>query len=210
VKIINNPEATDQALAILRSWENFQWYVVFMIVVVMFIYFSEIQKKNWRGIAAGMSLYMVHWFVEIINSLFQVFTGHALWTIPTGTAFLILIGVGIEISLMFSVMGLAVSKILPEDPREKVLGIPSRLFIAIVNAGMVSIIEIFLIMTPTFVWVWEWWNALTVFIFVYIPFFVVSCYSYYWEHKRQRIVIGAMAGINIALLVIFIGILGWI
>lgn len=82
---MNNPEATDQALAILRSWENFQWYVVFMIVVVMFIYFSEIQKKNWRGIAAGMSLYMVHWFVEIINSLFQVFTGHALWTIPTGT-----------------------------------------------------------------------------------------------------------------------------
>jgi len=45
---------------------------------------------------------MVHWFVEIVNALIQYFSGHALWTVPAGSAFVIMVGVGIEISLMFS------------------------------------------------------------------------------------------------------------
>lgn len=207
---MNKPEATDQALAILRSGENFQWYVIFMLVLVLFLYFSEIQKKNWKGIAAGMMLYMIHWFVEIINALVQTFSGHALWTVPTGTAYLLLIGVGIELSLMFSIAGLAVSKILPEDPDEKILGLPNRLVIGIANAAFASILEIFLVMTPVFVWVWEWWNAFTVFIFIYIPFFVGATYAYDWEPKRQRIVIGGLAIVNIVMLVVFAGILQWI
>ena len=83
---MNHPEATQKALSILRSGEPFQWYVIFMLAVVFYIYFSEIEKKNWNGIAAGLSLYMVHWFAEIVNSLIQYFSGHALWTSPTGTA----------------------------------------------------------------------------------------------------------------------------
>ncbi len=201
---MHNPEATEQALSILRSGENFQWYVIFMLVLVLFIYFTEMGKKNWKGIAAGMMVYMIHWFVEIINALVQHFSGHALWTIPTGTAYLILIGVGIELSLMFSIAGLAMSRILPEDPKEKMFGVPKKLAIGIGNAALASIIEIFLIMTPTFVWVWEWWNALTVFIFVYIPFFVGGAYAYYWKPKTQKWVIGSLVIINVAMLVFFI------
>jgi hypothetical protein len=55
--------------------------------------------------------------------LIQHFSGHALWTVPTGTAFLLLVGVGIEISLMFSVAGLIMSKFLPADPKTKIVGI---------------------------------------------------------------------------------------
>ena len=207
--MVYKPESTEQALSILRSGENFNFYVIFLLVLVLFIYFSEMKKENWNGIAAGMMLYMIHWFAEIINALFQPLTGHALWTIPTGTAFLILIGVGIELSLMFSIAGLAVSRLLPDDPNEKMFGkIPTKLFLAIVNAALASFIEIFLVMTPTFVWVWEAWNALTVFIFVYIPFFVGACYAYYWEPKRQKMVIGSLALVNVILLIIFGGILG--
>jgi len=201
--MVNNPQATQDALDILRIGDNFNFYVIFLLVLVLYIYFREVKNENWRGIAAGMMLYTIHWFVEIINSLFQFFTGHALWTIPTGTAFLILIGLGIELNLMFSIAGLAVSKLLPDDPKEKILGIPAPLFLGIGNAALASIIEIFLIMTPTFVWVWEWWNALTVFIFVYIPFFVGACYAYYWEPKKQKIVIGILALIDAILIVIF-------
>ncbi|MGB4269029.1 MAG: hypothetical protein WBK20_07590 [Spirochaetota bacterium] len=64
---LNHPEATQQALSILRSGDPFQWYVITLLAVVVYIYFNEIQNKNWKGIAAGLSLYMVHWFVEIIN-----------------------------------------------------------------------------------------------------------------------------------------------
>ncbi|MGV9198111.1 MAG: hypothetical protein ACOC44_09160 [Promethearchaeia archaeon] len=206
---MNNPEATEQALNILRSGENFQWYAIFLLVLVLFIYFSEIEKENWNGIAAGLMLYMIHWFVEIINGLVQQFLGHALWTVPTGTAYLLLVGVGIELSLMFSIAGLAMSKILPKDSQEKVGKIPKKLIIGIANAALASLIEIFLIMTPVFVWVWPWWNALTVFILVYIPFFVGAAYAYYWERKKQKLVIGGFALINIIMLLIFIPI-GWI
>ncbi|MGV9172178.1 MAG: hypothetical protein ACOC35_06400, partial [Promethearchaeia archaeon] len=132
-----------------------------------------------------------------------------LWTVPTGTAYLLLVGVGIELSLMFSIAGLAMSKILPKDSQEKVGKIPKKLIIGIANAALASLIEIFLIMTPVFVWVWPWWNALTVFILVYIPFFVGAAYAYYWERKKQKLVIGGFALINIIMLLIFIPI-GWI
>jgi hypothetical protein len=208
--LVHNPEATQEALSILRSGENFNFYAIFLLVLVLFIYFNEINKKNWKAIAAGLSLYMVHWFAEIINALWQPLTGHALWTIPTGTAFLILIGVGIELSLMFSIAGVAVSRLLPDDPNEKIMGFPNkmgRIGIVIANAALASIIEIFLVMTPAFVWVWEYWGVLQVFIFVYIPFFLAAVYGYYWKPKIQKLFIGSLALINVILLIIFAGIL---
>lgn len=207
---LHNPEATQQALGILRSGDPFQWYVITLLALVVYVYFTEIQNKNWQGIAAGLSLYMVHWFVEIINALIQHFSGHALWTVPTGTAFLLLIGVGVELSFMFSIAGLIFSKVLPKDPRAKILGINNRLFIAIANAAFFSIFEIFLVKTPCFVWVYPWWGALPVFITVYIPFWVVSLYCYDWQLKVQKMVIGSMFVVNAVMLVVFAGFLHWI
>lgn len=155
---MNHPEATSMALSILRSGDPFQWYVITLLALTLYVYLNEFSKKNWKGIAAGLSLYMVHWFVEIVNALIQHFSGHALWTVPTGTAFLILVGVGIEISLMFSIAGLILSKLLPEDTGLKIAGINNRLLFAIANAAFYSIFEIFLVKTPTFVWVWPWWG----------------------------------------------------
>lgn len=74
---MNNPQATQAALDILRSGEPFQWYVITLLALVVYVYVNEIADKNWRGIAAGLSLYMVHWSFEIINALIQHFTGHA-------------------------------------------------------------------------------------------------------------------------------------
>ncbi len=207
---MNHPEATQTALSMLRNGELFQWYVITLLALVFYVYFNEISRKNWKGIAAGLSLYMVHWFVEIINALVQHFSGHALWTVPAGTAFLLLIGVGVELSLMFSIAGLIFSKILPEDPTLKIFGLNNRLVIAIGNAAFFSIFEIFLVKTPTFVWVYRWWGALPVFITVYIPFFVVSMYCYDWQPKTQKTVIGTLFGINAIMLIIFGGILEWI
>ena len=153
---------------------------------------------------------MVHWFYEIINALIQHFSGHALWTVPTGTSFLLLIGVGIELSLMFSVAGLVLSKILPADPKMKILGINNRLFFAVVNAALFSIIEIFLANTPAFAWVYPWWGAFPVFITTYIPFFLAAFYCYDWKPKTQKTFILTLLGINVVMLVVFAGILKWI
>ncbi len=207
---LNHPEATAAALALLRNGSPFQWYVITLLALVIYIYANEISNKNWNSIAAGLSLYMVHWFVEIVNGLVQHFSGHALWTVPTGTAFLLLIGVGVELSLMFSVAGLIFSKLLPDDPKKKYLGINNRMLFAIGNAAFFSIFEIFLVKTPAFVWVHPWWGALTVFITVYIPFFAVSFYCYDWPRSTQKKVIGGLFAINALSLIIFAGILGWI
>ena len=208
--MLNNPEATQIALSILRKGDNFQWYIIPLLACVFYMYFNEISNKNWKGVAAGLSLYMVHWFFEILNALIQHFSGHALWTVPTGTSFLLLVGVGIELSLMFSAAGLIFSKILPEDPKQKILGINNRLFMALLNAAFFSIFEIFLAMTPAFVWVYPWWGAFPVFISVYIPFFVVSMYCYDWKPKTQKTVIGSLFIVNVAMLVVFAGLLHWI
>jgi len=77
---LNHPEATAAALALLRNGSPFQWYVITLLALVIYIYANEISNKNWNSIAAGLSLYMVHWFVEIVNGLVQHFSGHALWS----------------------------------------------------------------------------------------------------------------------------------
>lgn len=208
--MLNNPEATEQALAILRNGDQFQWYLIPLLALVVYVYFNEISKKNWKGVAAGLSLYMVHWFFEIMNALIQHFSGHALWTVPTGTAFLLLVGVGAELSLMFSMAGLVFSKLLPADPKMKILGVNNRLAFAVGNAAFFSVFEIFLAKTPAFVWVYTWWGSATVFVIVYIPFFVVSMFCYDWRPKVQKIVIGSLLAVNALMLIVFAGILGWI
>jgi hypothetical protein len=207
---MNHTEATELALSILRTGGNFEWYVITLLALVIYVYYNELAKQNWKGIAAGLTLYMVHWTAEIINALIQHFSGHALWTVPTGTAFLILIGVGIELSLMFSIAGLVASKLLPEDRKLRVLGINNRLLFAIGWAAFFSIFEIFLAKTPAFVWVYSWWGAGPVFVLVYIPFFTISLYSYDWRFRTQWIVIGTLGVINALALIIFAGILKWI
>lgn len=207
---LHNPEATEAALSILRSGEPFQWYVVTLLALSLYAYINEISKKNWKVVAGGLSLYMVHWSVEIVNALIQHFSGHALWTVPTGTSFLILVGVGIEISLMFPVLALAMCKLLPEDPRQKIWGINNRLLLALINAAFVSFLEIFLAKTPAFVWVYPWWGALTVFITVYIPFFMAAFYVYDWKPTAQKRFLLTLLVINVAALVLFAGVLGWI
>lgn len=207
---MNNPEATQQALSNLRNGDTFQWYVLPLFAFVLYIYFTEIANKNWKGVAAGLALYMVHWLYEIGNALIQHFSGHALWTVPTGTAFLLLIGVGIELSLMFSVAGLVMSKLLPADPKMKILGINNRLVFAIGNAAFAGFLEIFLAKTPAFVWVYPWWGAFPVFLLVYIPFFLAAFFCYDWKPSTQKRFIGSLFAVNVFSLVLFAGILKWI
>jgi hypothetical protein len=148
--------------------------------------------------------------VEIVNALIQHFSGHALWTVPSGTAFEIMVGVGIEINLMFAIAGIVVCKLLPKDPTLKIMGINNRWAFTVANAGLASILEIFLVKTPTFVWVYGWWGAFPVFVTVYIPFFAAACYVHDWQPLIQKLFIGSLFAINAIALIVFAGILKWI
>ena len=53
----------------VRSTENFNWTFIFILAVVFYVYWSEIHKKNYDVIYAGLALYGVHWLYEIGNAV---------------------------------------------------------------------------------------------------------------------------------------------
>lgn len=207
---LNHPELTAQALSILRNPATFNWSFIAFLAFAVYVYFNEISKKNWNNVAAGLALYAVHWFYEIGNALIQHFSGHALWTVPGGTSFLLLIGVGWELSMMFAVAGIIFSKILPADKNMKILGINNRVVIAVGNAAFFSIFEIFLAQTPAFHWVYPWWGAIPVFITTYVPFFLASNFAYDWPRQKQITLIGGLFAIDAIAFIVFALILRWI
>jgi len=207
--MLNQPELTARTLQNLRKLDNLNWIVVVCLAFVLYVYMTAIEQKKWNQIAAGLALYGVHWFVEIVNALIQHFSGHALWTATGGTSFLILVGVGIEISFMFSVAGLILSKVLPEDKNLKILGINNRILFAVINAFLVALIEVPLAASPIFHWVYPWWGMITVWIFVYIPFFLAAFLCYDAKPRTNRIFLGSLYALNLVMLVVFIS-LGWI
>lgn len=207
---LNRPELTEQALSILRKGDVFQWYFIPLFAFAVYAYFTEIERKNWRAVASGLALYGTHWFFEILNALIQHFSGHALWTVPGGTSFLLLVGVGWELSMMFAVAGLIFAKILPADPKAKILGVNNRAAIALANAAFFSVFEIFLAKTPAFHWVYPWWGAFPVFVTVYVPFFLMANFAYDWKPRVQRLVIGSLFACDALMMLAFAGFLRWI
>jgi len=201
----SNRYLADLAKAAVRTTDNFNWTFIAILAVVVYIYANEFQRKNFKGIAAGLALYMVHWFYEIINAVICSATGYALWTVsPQSTSFILLIGVSWELSMMFSIAGIATHKLLPEDPKKKILGVNNRILFAVANAAFFSLVEIFLASTPAFIWVYPWWGAIPVFITTYIPFFLAAFLVPDAKPKTQRLFIGSLAALNILLLCILI------
>ena len=195
----------DLAKAAVRSVDNFNWTFITLFTIVIYIYATELKNKNYKGIVAGLALYMVHWFYEIMNAVICAGSGYALWTVsPESTSFILLIGVSWELSMMFAVAGLIMSKLLPDDPKKKILGINNRWFFAISNAAFFSIFEIFLASTPAFIWVYPWWGAIPVFITTYVPFFLAAFLVPDTKPKTQKLFVGGLAAINAILLIILI------
>ena len=200
-----NKVAADRAAQAIRSTNNFNWTFIFILAVVVYIYATELKKKNYKAVVAGLSLYGVHWLYEITNAIIQSASGYALWTVsPESTSFILLIGVSWELSMMFAIAGLATSKLLPEDKNKKILGINNRWFFAVANALFFSLVEIFLASTPAFIWVYKWWGALPVFITTYIPFFLASYLVPDAKSKTQKIFLASVWGLVALLLVILI------
>ena len=176
----------------VRSTENFNWTFIFILAVVFYVYWSEIHKKEYEVIFAGLALYGVHWLYEICNAVIGHVTGYPLWSVSNeSTTFILLIGVCWELSLMFSIAGFT-ADLLPEDKDKKILGINNRVFFAIGSALGFALFEIFLASTPAFIWVYKWWGFLPVFITTYIPFFLVSYLVYDMPRDKQKKVVGTL------------------
>lgn len=206
---------TVEAQRLLRDPTQFKWYVVTLLVLVLYVYSVEVERGRWDVILAGLAFWLADWINEIANSLILHF-GHraALWTATGDTAYLILIGLTIEISLMFAISGVVYAKTLPEDPRTKLLGLPNRLTIALGFSIFAVFVEVLLHGTGYFHWDYWWWNFPFVFpivVFGYLWFFLIAAYVYDRPDDRARLrVVGAMAAVVATSLAVFGPVLGWI
>ncbi len=208
-------ESAGEALKILRDPSQFQWYVIPLLAIAIFVYSNEIEKKNWNTVFAGLAFWGMDWFNEIWNALVFHFTNHApVWGAPGKTAFLILIGLNIEICFMFSIAGIAMTKMLIMDKKAKVLGIPNRLFFAVLGSVFCVFVECVLNAAGRLTWDYPWWSIRVpwlVFIIGYMPFFLVSYYVYDLKTVKSKIaVIGTIYTVVISSLIIFGVILKWI
>ena len=208
-------ESAQQALSILRDGSLFQWYLITLFALVVNVYANEIEKKNWSLVFAGLAFWGMDWFNEIWNGIVFHFTQYApVWGAPGKTGYLILIGLNIEICFMFAIAGIAFSKMLPQDKKIKVLGIPNRLLFAIVGAAFCVFVECLLNAVGALTWEYPWWNVSApwlIFLFGYLTFFLVAFWVFDMESvKKKMITVGSILGFDIICLVVFMGILKWI
>jgi hypothetical protein len=201
-------EAALQALEILRDGSQFQWYVIPLMVLVIYVYHVEVERRNWNLVFAGLAYWGMDWFNEIWNALVFHFTQYApVWGAPGDTAYLIFIGLNIEICMMFAIAGIVFGKILPKDKSMKILGLNNRIFMALAGSLFCVVVEMLLNAVDALTWDYAWWSISApwlIFFMGYLPFFLVS----FWVHdmeavRKKAITVGVIYTVNVVAVLIF-------
>lgn len=206
---------TEEALRTLRDPDQFNWYVVTLLGLALYVYAVEVERRNWSAVLAGLAFWGVDWINEVVNALVLHFTDRAaIWTTTGDTAYHILIGLNVEISLMFLIAGIVFVKQLPPDPATKILGVPNRVFLVLAFSILCVAVEVLLWEADVFHWEYWWWNFPNVPLIVllgYATFFAAAAWVYDMRDGiKQLRVVGALAAIDVALIVTFGPILEWI
>jgi hypothetical protein len=208
-------ESALQAQSILRDGSLFQWYVIPLFALVVYVYAAEIERRNWDLFFAGLAFWGMDWFNEIWNGLVFHLTGYApVWGAPGATAYLILIGLNIEICFMFAIAGITFGKMLPPDKKLRILGLPNRLLFALLGSAFCVFVEVLLNSIGALTWDYAWWSTRApwlIFLIGYLPFFLVS----FWVHDMERvkskaIAVGVIYAVDLVAILLFGVLLQWI
>jgi hypothetical protein len=208
-------DASRQALAILRDPSLLQWYVIPLLALAFYVYGVEVERKNWNGVLAGLAFWAMDWLNEIANGLVLHFTQRsAIWTAPGRTAYLLLVGLNVEISFMFLLAGVIGVKFLPADRRLRILGLPNRFVIALGFSVFCVAVEVLLNRAHLLVWEYRWWNYPNVWLIVpfgYLHFYLVAYAVHDMERMSTKLItVGALYAAVIAGLAVFGAGLHWI
>jgi len=209
------PDSVHGAERILRDGRPFEWSPVALLGLVVYVYAVEVERRRWDIVLAGLAFWLMDWFNELANSAIYHASGEApLWAVTGDTSYLILIGLTIEISLLFLVAGVAFVKQLPTDPRARVLGVPNRFLMVLAFASVCVLVEVFLNDTGYFHWHYWWWDVPFVpliVIFGYMTFFAIAAWVYDMgaNRRRQLRVVGGLAAVDVTLALV-LGLAGWL
>jgi hypothetical protein len=206
---------TQDALRVLRDPHLFNWSTVAFLGLALYVYAVEVERRNWSAVLAGLAFWAVDWINEVVNALVLHFTDRAaIWTTTGGTSYQILIGLNIEISILFFIAGIVFVKQLPPDPAVRILGLPNRVFLVLAFSTFAVLVEALLNAADVFHWEYWWWNFPNVPLIIllgYGTFFAAAAWVYdLRERSKQLAVVGTLAAIDAALLITFGPILEWI
>jgi hypothetical protein len=207
---------TVRALDQLRDPSTFQWSTITLFAICVYIYSVEIEARRWPVVFAGVGFLLMDIFNETVNALVLHFTDRAaIWTTTGDTSYQLLVGLNIEIVLMFSIAGIAFVKMLPKDRGARILGMPNR-FANVLGFSLFSVfVEVLLHELGVFHWPHWWWGWPAVPLIVilgYMPFYGMAAWLYDMgdNRKRQLKAIGTVAAIDGSALLLFGPILQWI
>ena len=209
------PDYVHEAERILRDGSTFQWSTVALLGFAVYVYAVEVERRRFDIVLAGLAFWLMDWFNELANSAIYHASGEApLWAVTGDTSYLILIGLTIEISLLFLVAGVAFVKQLPADPRVRWLGVPNRLLLVFVFSAFCVLIEVLLHAIDVFHWHYWWWNVPFVpliVVFGYMTFFGIAAWVYDMgaDRRRQLRVVGALAAVDVGAGLV-LGLVGWL
>jgi hypothetical protein len=152
-------EAYKYALSLLRQVDNMQWYVVPLLVFTLYIYITEIEKKNYNTIYLGLILFFLELIFEIGNALMpRILHTDPLWIIGGRPAYLIYTGYSIEIAFFFLTAGILIVKALPENPRKRILFIPGWITVPVIMGLTGVLVETLLNFSKILIWEHRFWQ----------------------------------------------------
>jgi hypothetical protein len=203
-----------QALSVLRSTANLQWYIVPLLATVFYIYFVEVERKNWSLIVMGLTFWAAEFTWEIGNALLLYITNYApLWLTPGKSAYVIYAGLNIEISFFFAIYGLMALKILPQDKNLKIMGISNRLVIPTILGLCGLFVEIILNQCNMLIWTysfWRWPNLWLLAIGYCAPLLILTWLYDNLSMKAKKIALVFTVSVAIVCHVVFAVVLKWI
>ncbi len=173
------------------------------ILFVLYVYFSSYEKKKYNQIAAGLALYGVHIFAELINGIFDETFGFLLWHASRGSVFEFFPGAGIDSAIIFLVAGVIVSKLLPEDTKKKIIGIPTRIAIALGSSIVIIIVGQVYNSAQRIDCSLSGWVEQIIWLLLYSLFFLTAFMCHDAEKKKRRKIIIGIYVLSLITIIIF-------
>lgn len=210
--------SAEQAYLILRSTEYFQWYVVPLLIILLLFYSIEVRKKNWNRVVLALGFFAGEFIWEMTNALICHFSGYSgLWVTPGNTAFLVLIGLNIEIMFFFALVPFIIFNFLDAFDRKRTFSvfgkqISNRAIIPLILGCACVFVEVLLNRWGALVWDWPFWNwpMIPLILIAYtLPMYLIT-----WVYDKENLLMKIKAAflIIIAAITLFIVFsqLGWV
>jgi hypothetical protein len=152
------PEA-QQALLHLRQTDHFQWYVVGLLAFVVYAYADTARRGEWDKVVLSLAFWSAEFVWEVFNGLVLHASGYApLWATPEHSAYVIYVGLNVEIACMFAVAPLAVLNVLPADRQLRLGPLPARTAVPVAFGLFCVAVECVLNAWGALAWAWSWWR----------------------------------------------------